>query len=46
LTLVMAFVGVDTVKTLIHRLHKQYRAAVREQVARTESNPAEALLRP
>ena len=46
LTLVMASVGVDTVKTLIHRLRKQYLSAVREQVARTESNPAEGRLRP
>jgi hypothetical protein len=28
--------GVGTVKTLIHRLRKQYLAAVREQVARTD----------
>ena len=34
-------VGVGTVKTLIHRLRKQYLAAVREQVARTVSDPAE-----
>ena len=40
LTLVMASLGVDTVKTLIHRLRKQYLAAVREQ-ARTCSDPAE-----
>jgi RNA polymerase sigma factor (sigma-70 family) len=34
-------VGVGTVKTLIHRLRKQYLAAVREEVARTVSNPVE-----
>jgi len=34
-------VGVGTVKTLIHRLRKQYLAVVREEVARTVSNPAE-----
>jgi RNA polymerase sigma factor (sigma-70 family) len=34
-------VGVGTVKTLIHRLRKQYLAAVREEVARTVSDPAE-----
>jgi hypothetical protein len=34
-------VGVGTIKTLIHRLRKQYLAAVREEVARTASNPAE-----
>jgi RNA polymerase sigma factor (sigma-70 family) len=34
-------VGVGTVKTLIHRLRKQYLAVVREEVARTISNPAE-----
>jgi RNA polymerase sigma-70 factor (ECF subfamily) len=34
-------VGVGTVKTLIHRLRKQYLAAVREQVGRTVSDPAE-----
>jgi RNA polymerase sigma factor (sigma-70 family) len=34
-------VGVGTVKTLIHRLRKQYLAAVREQIARTVSDPAE-----
>jgi RNA polymerase sigma factor (sigma-70 family) len=34
-------VGVGTVKTLIHRLRKRYLAAVREEVARTVSNPAE-----
>ena len=33
-------VGLGTVKTLIHRLRKQYLAAVREQVARTVSDPA------
>jgi RNA polymerase sigma-70 factor (ECF subfamily) len=34
-------VGVGTVKTLIHRLRKKYLAVVREEVARTVSNPAE-----
>jgi hypothetical protein len=34
-------VGVGTIKTLIQRLRKQYLAAVREEVARTASNPAE-----
>jgi DNA-directed RNA polymerase specialized sigma24 family protein len=34
-------VGVGTVKTLIHRLRKRYLAVVREEVARTVSNPAE-----
>jgi RNA polymerase sigma factor (sigma-70 family) len=34
-------VGVGTVKTLIHRLRERYLAAVREEVARTVSNPAE-----
>ena len=34
-------IGVGTVKTLIHRLRGQYLAAVREEVARTVSNPAE-----
>jgi RNA polymerase sigma-70 factor (ECF subfamily) len=34
-------IGVGTVKTLIHRLRRQYLAAVREEVARTVSNPAE-----
>jgi DNA-directed RNA polymerase specialized sigma24 family protein len=34
-------VGVGTVKTFIHRLRKQYLAVVREEVARTVSNPAE-----
>ena len=34
-------VGVGTVKTLIHRLRKQYFATVREEVARTVSDPAE-----
>jgi DNA-directed RNA polymerase specialized sigma24 family protein len=34
-------IGVGTVKTLIHRLRKQYLAVVREEVARTVSNPAE-----
>jgi len=33
--------SVDTVKTLIHRLRKQYFATVREEVARTVSDPAE-----
>jgi len=34
-------VGVGTVKTLIHRLRKQYMAIVREEVSRTVSDPAE-----
>jgi DNA-directed RNA polymerase specialized sigma24 family protein len=34
-------IGVGTVKTLIHRLRRQYLAVVREEVARTVSNPAE-----
>jgi RNA polymerase sigma-70 factor (ECF subfamily) len=34
-------VGVGTVKTLIHRLRKKYLAVVRDEVARTVSNPAE-----
>ena len=34
-------IGVGTVKTLIHRLRRQYLAAVREEVARTVSDPAE-----
>ena len=34
-------VGVGTVKTLIYRLRKQYLALVREEVARTVSDPAE-----
>jgi DNA-directed RNA polymerase specialized sigma24 family protein len=34
-------VGVGTVKTLIHRLRRHYLAVVREEVARTVSNPAE-----
>jgi RNA polymerase sigma-70 factor (ECF subfamily) len=34
-------VGVGTVKTLIHRLRKQYMAIVREAVGRTVSDPAE-----
>jgi hypothetical protein len=34
-------IGVGTVKTLIYRLRKQYLAVVREEVARTVSNPAE-----
>jgi len=34
-------VGVGTVKTLIHRLRKQYMAVVREEVGRTVSDPAE-----
>jgi RNA polymerase sigma factor (sigma-70 family) len=34
-------VGVVTVKRLIRRLRKQYLSVVREQVARTVSNPAE-----
>jgi RNA polymerase sigma factor (sigma-70 family) len=33
--------GVGTVKTLIHRLRKQYFATVREEVARTVADPAE-----
>ena len=40
-TRVMASIGVGTVNTLIHRLRKLYLAAVREQVARTISDPAE-----
>ena len=34
-------VGVGTVKTLIHRLRKQYLALVREEVARTVADPAD-----
>ena len=34
-------IGVGTVKTLIHRLRKRYFAVVREEVARTVSDPAE-----
>jgi len=34
-------VGVGTVKTLIHRLRKRYLTVVREEVARTVSDPAE-----
>lgn len=34
-------VGVGTVKALIHRLRKRYLVMVREEVARTVSNPAE-----
>ena len=34
-------VGVGTVKTLIHRLRKEYMAVVREEVSRTVSDPAE-----
>ena len=34
-------VGVGTVKTFIHRLRKRYLAVVREEVARTVSDPAE-----
>jgi RNA polymerase sigma-70 factor (ECF subfamily) len=34
-------VGVGTVKTLIHRLRKQYMAVVREEVGRTVSDPSE-----
>ena len=34
-------ISAGTVKTLVHRLRRQYLAAVREQVARTVSNPAE-----
>jgi hypothetical protein len=33
--------GVGTVKTLIHRLRKQYMAIVWGEVSRTVSNPAE-----
>jgi hypothetical protein len=40
LTLAMPSVGVDTVKTLIHGLRKQYLAAVREQL------PARAQIQP
>jgi len=34
-------VGVGTVKTLIHRLRKQYMAVVREEIGHTVSDPAE-----
>ena len=34
-------VGVGTVKTFIHRLRKRYLEVVREEVARTVSDPAE-----
>ena len=34
-------VSVGAVKTLIHRLRKQYTAAVREEIGRTVANPAE-----
>ena len=34
-------VGVGTVKTLIHRLRKRYIDFVRQEVARTVSDPAE-----
>jgi DNA-directed RNA polymerase specialized sigma24 family protein len=34
-------VGVGTVKTFIHRLRKRYLAVVREEVARTVSDPSE-----
>jgi DNA-directed RNA polymerase specialized sigma24 family protein len=34
-------VSVGAVKTLIHRLRKQYTASVREQIGRTVANPAE-----
>jgi DNA-directed RNA polymerase specialized sigma24 family protein len=34
-------IGVGTIKTLIHCLRKRYLAVVREEVARTVSNPAE-----
>jgi hypothetical protein len=34
-------VGVGAVKTLIHRLRKQYTASVREEIGRTVANPAE-----
>lgn len=33
--------SVGAVKTLIHRLRKQYTASVREEIGRTVSNPAE-----
>ena len=35
-------VSVGAVKTLIHRLRKQYTALVREEIGRTLSNPADA----
>jgi hypothetical protein len=34
-------IGVPAVKTLIHRLRKQYTAILREEVARTVSEPGE-----
>ena len=34
-------IGVPAVKTLIHRLRKQYTVMLREEVARTVSDPAE-----
>jgi hypothetical protein len=34
-------VGLSTVKTVIHRLRKQYLVVVRKEVARTLSDPAE-----
>jgi hypothetical protein len=34
-------VGVGAVKTLIHRLRKQYTVSVREEIGRTVANPAE-----
>ena len=34
-------VGLGTVKTLIHRLREQYLAVVREEIARTVSDPGE-----
>jgi hypothetical protein len=34
-------VSIGTVKTLIHRLRKQYSALLREEVARTVSDPAD-----
>jgi len=34
-------IGVGTVKTLIHRLRRHYLAVVREEVARTVSDPSE-----
>jgi DNA-directed RNA polymerase specialized sigma24 family protein len=34
-------VGVGAVKTLIHRLRKQYTSSVREEIGRTVANPAE-----
>jgi hypothetical protein len=34
-------VGVGAVKTLIHRLRKQYAALVREEIERTVSDPGD-----